>query len=97
MAVPVNPEQQRPVPLASLETGVSARLHHTQLDDDTRSLLRSLGLIDASRLRVCKRGEPFIIQVRATRIGVSHDVAGRIFVTPDEARDTSHAGHSRNS
>jgi Fe2+ transport system protein FeoA len=77
-----------PVPLTSLEAGTSARLHDTQLDEDTRSLLRSLGLTDASRLRVCKHGEPCIIQVRATRIGVSSSVAGGIYVVPDG----SHAG-----
>jgi Fe2+ transport system protein FeoA len=78
-----------------LPAGASARLHTTRLDDETRSLLRSLGLTDASRLRVCKVGEPFIIQVRTTRIGVSSVVAGRIFVVNDaEARGNgSHAGH----
>jgi hypothetical protein len=72
--------------------GSVGRLHDTSLDDDTRSLLRSLGLTDASRLRVCKSGDPSIIQVRATRIGVSSAVARGIFVIPEaEARD--HAGH----
>lgn len=79
---------QAPVPLTSLEAGTSGRLHDTQLDEETRSLLRSLGLTDASHLRVCKRGEPCIIQVRATRIGVSSSVAGGIYVVPDG----SHAG-----
>ena len=82
-------ESNAPVPLTTLDAGVSARLHTTQLDEDTRALLRSLGLTDASRLRVCKRGEPFIIQVRATRIGVSSSVAGGIFVIPEP----DHAGH----
>jgi Fe2+ transport system protein FeoA len=79
----VNPQPQVPVPLTTLDAGASARLHATQLDEDTRALLRSLGLTDASRLRVCKRGEPFIIQVRATRIGVSSSVAGGILVIPE--------------
>ena len=69
-----------PVPLTMLEAGTSARLHTTRLDDDTRSWLRSLGLTDASRVRVCKCGEPFIIQVRTTRIGLSSSVAGSIYV-----------------
>lgn len=69
-----------PVPLTELEVGAVARLHATRLDEDTRSLLRSLGLTDASSLRVCKRGEPLIFQVGATRIGVSRTVAGGIFV-----------------
>lgn len=76
-----------PVPLTTLKAGASARLHETRLDEQTRSLLRSLGLTDAASLRVCKCGEPYIIQVRTTRIGVSSDVASRIFVVSDvEAR-----------
>jgi Fe2+ transport system protein FeoA len=73
-----------PIPLTDLRRGAVARLHDARLDDDTRRLLRSLGLTDASRLRLCKSGEPLIIQVRATRIGLSSAVGGRIFVEPDE-------------
>jgi Fe2+ transport system protein FeoA len=82
-----------PVPLTSLVVGACGRLHDAHLDDDTRSLLRSLGLTDASRLRVCKVGEPFIIQVRATRIGVANSVADAIFVVPDLHSDEPHAGY----
>ena len=88
------PDAPVPVPLTAVTAGASARLHATSLDDDTRSLLRSLGLTDASHLRVCKIGEPFIIQVRTTRIGLSSAVAGGIFVVPDgEARPVN--GHAR--
>jgi Fe2+ transport system protein FeoA len=85
-----------PVSLATLQAGTSARLHMTRLDDDTRSLLRSLGLTDASSVRVCKSGEPFIIEVRTTRIGLSSSVAGNIYVVVDsEPRQVSpHARHS---
>ena len=90
----MTPESEAAVRLTTLAVGVSARLHATRLDDDTRSLLRSLGLTDASRLRVCKSGEPFIIQVRATRIGLSSSVAGNIYVVLDAApRHTN--GHAR--
>lgn len=80
------------MPLTSLAVGASGRLHDTRLDEETRSLLRSLGLTDRSRMRVCKRGEPFIIQVRATRIGVASSVADAILVIPD-LLDGPHAGH----
>jgi Fe2+ transport system protein FeoA len=92
----VAPSDVPPVRLNSLATGDSARLHETTLDPDTRARLRSLGLTDASTLRVCKSGEPFIIQVRDTRIGVSSAVAGQILVvvTRDSAvPDPAHAGH----
>jgi Fe2+ transport system protein FeoA len=74
------------LPLSDLGVGAVARLHATSLDEDTRSLLRSLGLTDASRLRVCKCGEPFIFQVRATRIGVSRAIAVGIFVELETGR-----------
>ena len=73
-----------PVPLTDLELGAVARLHETRLEEHTRSLLRSLGLTDASPLRVCKCGEPLIFQVRGTRIGVSRAVAGGIFVLRED-------------
>lgn len=72
-----------PVRLTSLTPGDAARLHQTTLDPDTRALLRSLGLTDESTLRVCKGGEPFIFQVRDTRIGISSAVASGIFVVAD--------------
>jgi hypothetical protein len=72
-----------PVPLTELEPGIVARLHATRLDDQTRLFLRSLGLTDASTLRVCKCGEPLIIQVRATRIGLSRAVGHDILVVPE--------------
>ena len=71
-----------PVRVTDLEPGVFARLHETHLDEPTRLFLRSLGLTDRSRVRVCKRGEPLIIQVRTTRIGLSRSVGERIFVVP---------------
>ena len=72
-----------PVRVTDLEPGVSARLHETRVDEHTRLFLRSLGLTDRSRVRMCKRGEPVIIQVRTTRIGLSRSVGDRIFVVPD--------------
>jgi Fe2+ transport system protein FeoA len=76
----VTPAPPATVPLSRLQVGAEAYLHDTRLDGDTREHLRSLGLTDASHLRVCKSGEPFIFQVRTTRIGVSGAVARRIDV-----------------
>jgi Fe2+ transport system protein FeoA len=47
------------------------------------SLLRALGLAESEPFRLCKAGEPCILQVGATRIGVSRTVASQIFVIPD--------------
>ena len=71
-----------PIPLTRLETGRRARLHQADVDDATRRYLRAVGLTAASEFRLCKAGEPCIIQVRATRIGLSKLLASRILVVP---------------
>jgi Fe2+ transport system protein FeoA len=70
------------VPLTDLPVDAQAELRLSRLDEETRALLRALGLTDGSSVRVCKQGEPFIIQVRATRIGMSRAVAAGLLVRP---------------
>lgn len=67
------------VPLLTLAPGTVAVLTHV-VDEQSRAVLRSLGLTDGARLRICRRGDPCIIQVRSTRIGLSKIVAQSIFV-----------------
>ena len=71
-----------PVRLSDLPAGASARLHDARLDGVTRQRLASLGLTSHCELRLCKAGEPYIVQVRSTRIGLSKAVAQQIFVLP---------------
>jgi len=75
-------EALTPIPLTDLTVGGTARLHATGIDAGLVRLLRALGLTQSSELRLCKTGEPCIIQVRATRIGLSRDLADRILVVP---------------
>ena len=42
-----------------------------------------LGLSETQPFRVCKAGEPCILQVDGTRIGVSRVVASNLYVIPD--------------
>jgi Fe2+ transport system protein FeoA len=74
------------VPLTSLAIDASARFHDSHLTIDARDALRALGLTDGAKLRVCKQGEPCVVQVRATRIGITRRVANAIFVKPDAGR-----------
>ena len=55
-----------PVALSALGAGRTGRLHETRLDDQSVGLLRALGLSDAEGLRLCKAGEPCILQVGST-------------------------------
>ena len=70
------------VPLTSLAPGQTCTLHAAYVDRGCGELLRALGLTDRCRLRLCKVGEPCIVQVRATRIGLSRLVADAILVLP---------------
>src|SRR6476646_11060686 len=71
--------------LTDLEVGATARMLDAAVDAELRTLLRALGLTDNSPLRVCKCGEPCVVQVRATRIGISRRIAQHITVVPDQA------------
>jgi Fe2+ transport system protein FeoA len=67
------------VPLTAVPVGSLATLHEVR-DAASRPVLRSLGLTDACVLRLCQVGDPCIVQVRSTRIGLSRDVAHALYV-----------------
>ena len=75
-----------PVQLTELAAGTAAQLHAAHLDDEDFALLEALGLTRSCRLRVCKVGDPWIVQIRGMRIGLAASVARQIFVVPDVAR-----------
>ena len=72
-----------PIALTSLAAGQTGRLHEVRLDAQSIGLLRALGLSEAQPFRVCKAGEPCILQVDGARIGVSGVVAAKLYVIPD--------------
>ncbi len=74
------------VPLLDLTPGTLAVLHEI-LDQESRAVLRSLGLTDGSRMRICRVGDPCIIQVRSTRIGISKVVAQSVYVVPTDQEE----------
>lgn len=73
-----------PVRLTRLRAGDHGRLHATRLVVEDREMLRALGLAESSRFRVCKAGDPWILQVGSTRVGISDVVAHRILVIRDQ-------------
>ena len=83
LAPPAPMSSQTPVPLSALPPGSYARVLSNQLTVDDCSLLRALGLTDHCVVRVCKTGEPCIVQVRTTRIGLARSVADGILVMPE--------------
>jgi Fe2+ transport system protein FeoA len=84
---PARPSPAAPaVPLTTMSVGAVATLHEVR-DSESRPFLRSLGLVDACEIRLCKTGDPCIVQVRATRIGLSRVVAQQLYVVPGDAAD----------
>jgi Fe2+ transport system protein FeoA len=78
----MSPMPKTPICLCDLAVGATARFHDATLDADFSRVLRAVGLTQTSELRLCKNGDPCIVQVRATRIGLSRAVAGQVFVVP---------------
>jgi Fe2+ transport system protein FeoA len=72
----------RAIRLSELRVGAAAHLLKAPLDGEVARLLRAIGLTLTSRLRLCQNGDPCIIQVRSTRIGLSRSVAAEIQVVP---------------
>lgn len=70
------------VPLAEMQAGRWGRLHATRLRPEDSQLLHAMGLTGSSDIRVCKTGEPCIVQVHATRLALSAALARRILITP---------------
>ncbi|MBL8136949.1 MAG: ferrous iron transport protein A [Acidobacteria bacterium] len=70
------------VPLTTVPVGAVAKLHEVT-DVDSRPVLRSLGLTDDCVLRLCQVGDPCIVQVKSTRIGLSNAVARCLYVVPE--------------
>ncbi|UCD74047.1 MAG: ferrous iron transport protein A [Phycisphaerales bacterium] len=72
-----------PVPLSKLGIGDRGIVCETRLGGDDCELLQAMGLTNQSRVRVCQPGQPCIVQVNSTRLGLSAAVADKIFVQPD--------------
>ncbi|MCB1008555.1 MAG: ferrous iron transport protein A [Acidobacteria bacterium] len=71
------------VRLVDLPCGVVARLEACELPPFEAKLLAAMGLALGSRLVVRAQGDPTIVEVRATRIGLARSVAERLAATPE--------------
>lgn len=74
-----------PIPLTDLSVGSFARLQGADLTSEDVALLQALGLTGSCRFKVCKTGDPWIVQVRETRIGLVGSIAGRLLTLPESA------------
>jgi Fe2+ transport system protein FeoA len=74
---------REPVSLTRLPVGAEARYHGARLERVDLDILESLGLTDDCRQRVCQTRDPWVVQVRATRIALADSVARSILVVPE--------------
>lgn len=68
------------IPLSQLARGQKGVLKTCDLPECDGKILAAMGLTDACELSVCRRGEPCIIRVNATRLGLSASLAERLHV-----------------
>jgi Fe2+ transport system protein FeoA len=76
------------VPLSSLRDGERGRVHSTDMRCEDCALLNAMGLTDQCEVRVCQAGEPCIVQVRTTRLGIAKSLAGKIMISLGESRQS---------
>ena len=65
--------------LCEVPCGDCVRIDSKGLEPGEWALLRALGLSERATVRIAKAGDPCILQVRSTRIGVPADLAQRIW------------------
>jgi len=68
------------IPLSQLGERERAVVHMTELDADEREALSAMGLYEDVSFELCQQGQPCIIQVEATRLGLSSEITSRIMV-----------------
>lgn len=73
------------VALTELPVGSLARFQGSDLGAGDIALLQALGLTASCSFRVCKAGNPWIVQVRDTRIGLAAAIARRLVVVTEAA------------
>ena len=68
------------IPLSELGIREEAVVHVADLEDEERIALAAMGLREDAVFRLCQQGTPCIIQIEATRLGLSQEVTRRILV-----------------
>ena len=70
-------------PLAQMGKGDVAVITRVDGDDDEMARLKAMGLCTGHAVEVIQHGDPLIVKVIGTRIGVSARLAEKVFVNPD--------------
>lgn len=71
-------------PLSEIGAGGVVRLERRDLAEGEACLLAAMGLTEGCRLVVRSDGDPYIVEARATRIGLARSVAERLLVRVED-------------
>lgn len=78
------------LPLSQCRAGLTGVVYEARLDARDGELLRAMGLRPRARVRVCRLGEPCIVEIFAScgggcscRIGLSLPLARLVMIAPD--------------
>jgi Fe2+ transport system protein FeoA len=86
-----DPLERPPIrlPLSQLRRGDKAVMAGSTLSEEDRALLVAMGLDEQAVFTVCRAGSsgPCIIQLDATRLGLSPELAARILTRPCDCPD----------
>jgi len=90
MTEPTPPREPVRLPLTQLRKGDRAMVAGSSLSPEDRAVLEAMGLDERCAFTVCRAsaGGPCIIQLDATRLGLSPELAKRILTRPCECPDT---------
>jgi Fe2+ transport system protein FeoA len=85
--VPKRAEAVPPVvgPLArldELQPKVCAIVRRIEVEDDSMDRLKALGICIGRQVELVKRGDPLIVRVYGSRLGISSRLANRVLVEP---------------
>ena len=75
------------VSLAQLSGGARCRIAAMNLQPADADLLNAMGLTDQCELCVCRPGEPCIVRVNCTRLGIAGSLARKILVRQIDEQD----------
>ena len=70
-----------PCPLDQLPEHACVRIHHVEASDDDMRRLMSMGICAGRRIELIQHGDPMILKVFGSRLGVSRRLAARVLVS----------------
>jgi len=76
------PTAETLVRLGELQPKVCALVRRIETEDDNMERLKALGICIGRQVELVKRGDPLIVRVYGSRLGISSRLANRVLVEP---------------